>query len=60
MFDQLISIAEPLYVELKRGQQEAFKKKVLFKINYAIALVMHNSNAATIVLVIEKHMKLIQ
>jgi hypothetical protein len=44
MFDSLISIAEPLYVELKRGQQEAFKKKVLFKINYSIALVMHNSN----------------
>ena len=36
-----------MYKELKKGGQEAFKKKILFKINYAIALIMSNSDAET-------------
>ena len=38
---------DALYKELKKGGQEAFKKKILFKINYAIALIMSNSDTDT-------------
>lgn len=38
---------DALYKELKKGGQEAFKKKILFKINYAIAIIMSNSDVET-------------
>jgi hypothetical protein len=35
---------EALYKELKKGSQESFKKKVLFKLGYAIFLLMAHSD----------------
>jgi hypothetical protein len=32
-------MTEALYKELKKGGQEPFKKKVLFKLNYCIGLI---------------------
>ena len=43
----IIKLMDALYKELKKGGQEAFKKKILFKINYAIALIMSNSDIET-------------
>jgi hypothetical protein len=36
----LFSLTEALYNELKKGGQEPFKKKVLFKLNYCIGLIV--------------------
>jgi hypothetical protein len=36
----LLKMMEALYKEFKKGSQESFKKKVLFKLNYAICIMM--------------------
>ncbi len=36
---ELFKMTEALYKELKKGGQEPFKKKVLFKLNYCIGLI---------------------
>ena len=43
----IIKMMDALYKELKKGGQEAFKKKILFKINYAISLMMSNTGSET-------------
>ena len=53
-------MADALYKELKRGGQEAFKKKILFKINYALSLVMTNSNQDTCLEILKSHKRIIQ
>lgn len=38
---------EKLYEEKKRGSQEVFKGKILYKISYMLTLVFYNSNDVT-------------
>jgi hypothetical protein len=33
-----------LYDEKKRGKQESFKNRILFKISYILALIMYKTN----------------
>ena len=49
-----------MYKELKKGGQEAFKKKILFKINYSIALIMSNSDAETCLEMLRTQNKIIE
>ena len=36
---EFFNLSEAIYKELKKGSQEAFKKKVLFKLNYCIGII---------------------
>jgi len=39
LIKELVLMTEALYKELKKGNQEPFKKKILFKLNYSIGLI---------------------
>jgi hypothetical protein len=39
LIKELVLMMEALYKELKKGSQEPFKKKILFKLNYSIGLI---------------------
>lgn len=39
LLSELFAMTEALYKELKKGGQEPFKKKILFKLNYCIGIV---------------------
>ena len=42
--DVMFRLADGLYTELRKGQQESFKRKILFKINYSVAIIMANTD----------------
>lgn len=50
---------EALYKELKKGSQESFKKKVLFKLGYAIFLLMAHSDASVCIEMLKNQKKII-
>ena len=56
----IIKMMDALYKELKKGGQEAFKKKILFKINYAISLIMSYSDAKTCLEMLKTQKTIIQ
>jgi len=55
----IIRMMEILYKELKKGSQESFKKKVLFKLNYAICLMMTHSDVETCTEMLKQQRKII-
>ena len=43
----MLTIMETLFEEKKRGKQESFKGKILYKISYLVALILYKSGDAT-------------
>ena len=43
----LLSVMEALYDEKKRGKQESFKSKILYKISYLLAIILYKTTDVT-------------
>ena len=57
--EQLLKMMQALYKEIKQANHAPFKKKVLFKINYAVSLFMSHSDAETLIFFLQKQRTMI-